>query len=161
MRRKKYVKSIGYMKASYNTQTRKHCRYLTAEWQKEQLRNNDYTCFISGKQSTMKKRVNLDVHHLEMSFDEIIKLAHKNLGLEYHHYTNEYDSEDLDLLDKEIIRIHNEEITGIVLTPELHDALHRRYGANPSMDDIRESKRYYRSHRHKSCNSCYKNKNLA
>ena len=148
------AKYLGSIKGCYNTNTKKHIRYILEDWKREEIRKADYTCFVSGKKSTKKNSVNLTVHHLT-AFDDIIREAHENLGLEFHYNTKDYSKEDLTRLEDEMKRLHID-IPVIVLTKELHDLIHKTYGQNVDLSTIREFKKQYRKARNQTYNATYK-----
>lgn len=152
--------SIHKLRLSYNHNTRKFLRQATEDWKQECLRKANYTCFITGKKKKGNSGLILTAHHVNRTFNSIVKEAHRNLNIKYHELTNEYAPGELNAVLEEIKRLHKD-IEGICLTKEVHDKLHKIYGPNASMEDVREMKRNYRRSNHNSRNGVYKSKHSA
>ena len=152
--------SINKLKIMYNTNTRKYLRQASEDWARSVIKNSGHTCFITGKKQKNGNGIFLTAHHVGRTWNSIVREAHKNLSLKYHEKTTEYGSGELSALLEEIARLHRG-IEGICLTKEVHDALHRNYGKNATMDDVREMKRNYRKMNHQNRNGVYKAKRSA
>jgi hypothetical protein len=152
--------SINKLKIMYNTNTRKYLRQATEDWKRSIIKSSGNTCFITGKKQKNGNQVILTAHHVSRTYNSIVREAHHNLNLPYHEVTTEYKPGELPALLEEIKRLH-QGIEGICLTKEAHDALHRNYGKNATMDDVREMKRNYRRINHQNRNGVYKSKRSA
>lgn len=151
--------SIHKLKIMYNHNTRKYLRQAAEGWKQEHLRKSG-TCFITGKKHKNNNGVILTVHHVGRTFNSIVKEAHRNLNIKYHELTTDYAPGELTAVSEEITRLHKN-IEGICLTKDMHDKLHKIYGPNATMDDIREMKRNYRKMNHDNRNRVYKSKRSA
>ena len=152
--------AISKLKIMYNTNTRKYLRQATESWKRNVIRNSGYTCFVSGRKQKNGNSVYLTAHHVDRTFNSIVKEAHRNLNIKYHEATTEYKSGELASVLAEIERLHRD-IEGICLCKEWHDKLHKIYGPNATLDDIREMKRNYRKMNHETRNKVYKSKKSA
>lgn len=152
--------AINKLKIMYNTNTRKYLRQATESWKRNVIDKAGKTCFITGKKQKNNNSVFLTAHHVDRTFNSIVKEAHRNLNIKYHEITTEYKPGELDAVLEEIKRLHKG-IEGICLTKEIHDKLHKIYGPNATMDDVREMKRNYRRSNHNSRNGVYKSKRSA
>ena len=142
-------------RAIYNRNTKKYIRFQLNEWRSQELRKANYTCFISGKQSTKKHSFPIDVHHLEVTYDSILMKAHKELGLTYKELTTDYEPEDLKRLVEKVKELHKNTPT-LCLSRNLHEKIHYLYGNNPTLEQIREFKRSYSIRHYKTCNANHK-----
>ena len=115
----------------YKTTT-KVMRKTVKRWRDEVIEKHPY-CFITGSVDL------LEVHHAGLSFNQIFRQAHENLGIQYHKYIFEYNTEDVKALKKEIIRLHGS-IEAVVLTHDIHVELHQIYGTEVSMEQIKQYK---------------------
>lgn len=152
--------SISKLKIMYNHNTRKYLRQASEDWKRNVIKNSGHTCFVTGKKQKNNNGVILTAHHVGRTWNSIVREAHKNLKIQYHDLTTDYGSGELTALLEEIARLHRG-IEGICLTKEVHDKLHRDYGKNATMDDVREMKRNYRRMNHQNRNGVYKSKRSA
>lgn len=115
----------------YKTTTRV-MRKAVKKWRDEVIESSP-CCFITGATDL------LEVHHAGMSFNQIFRQAHINLGIQYHKYIFEYKYEESKALKEEIIRLHDM-VDPIVLTHDIHVELHQIYGTEVSMEQIKQYK---------------------
>jgi len=111
-------------------------RGVTAEWSLEQMRNNNFECFVLGKQTH-----NLEVHHVK-PFSVIRDEAIAELGLSGNKTVGEYTAEELEELKSIIIREH-EDIIGYPLDANIHRRFHSEYGMDTDLNDLLEFKQRY------------------
>ena len=111
-------------------------RYLRREISRAEINKKNKCCYISGR------RDNLECHHNGISFGNIVREAHKKLGIEYKEYMTQYDLVDLAMLKNEVIKMHIS-IQLITLSCDIHLELHRRYGKNVSSAQLEEFKAEY------------------
>ena len=152
--------AINKLKILYNTNTRKYLRQATESWKRNVIRNSGYTCFVSGRKQKNGNSVYLTAHHVDRTFNSIVKEAHRNLNIKYHEATTEYKSGELASVLAEIERLHIG-MDGICLEKSFHDRLHKEYGPHATLDDIREMKRNYRKMNHENRCKVYKSKRSA
>lgn len=152
--------SINKLKIMYNTNTRKYLRQATDSWKRSIIDKAGKTCFITGKKQKNNNGIYLTAHHVDRTFNSICKEAHRNLNIKYHNSTTEYKPGELQAVLAEIERLHRD-IEGICLCKEFHDKLHKIYGPNATMDDVREMKRNYRKTNHDNRCKVYKSKRSA
>lgn len=152
--------SISKLKIIYNRNTRKYLRQATEDWKRSIIKSSGNTCFITGKKQKNGNNVYLTAHHVSRTYNSIVREAHHNLNIQYHELTDSYAPGELTALLEEIKRLHRG-MDGICLCKEWHDKLHKQYGPNATMDDIREMKRNYRKMNHDNRNRVYKSKRSA
>ena len=111
----------------YKTTT-KVMRKAVKKWRDEVIESSPY-CYVSNLSE------DLEVHHAGLSFNQIFRQAHINLGIQYHKYIFEYKYEESKALKEEIIRLHDM-VDPIVLTHDIHVELHQIYGTEVSRTDI-------------------------
>lgn len=145
------MNQILTMRAMYNRNLKKWLRFQLKEWHDNSLRKANYTCFITGKKSSGKNHFPLDVHHLDITFDMILHQALDALGLAFHKLTTDYTPEELEQVLEEVTRRH-QDTPYLVLSRDAHENIHRIYGSNPTMEQIREYKRSYNTRRRNALN---------
>jgi hypothetical protein len=144
-------------RAMYNRNLKRWLRYQLKDWRESSLRKANYTCFITGKKSSVKHHLPLDVHHLDITFDTILHEALDALGLAFHKLTTDYTPEELEQVLQEVKRRH-QDTPYLVLSRNAHENIHRLYGSNPTMEEIREYKRSYNTRRRNCINGQKKRK---
>lgn len=138
---------------SLHDNVKKALRYSLDEWRQEQYKKANYTCFVTKKCKAAKdKRLQLDVHHMNISFEEVIQIAHKCTGIKRHEFKYQYNEGEFDKITTEVIRIHYEEVEAVVLEHWTHMHLHEKYGQDFSKEQLKEYKRNYRTHLYKCKN---------
>ena len=145
------MQQILNMRAIYNKNLKKHLRFQLKDWRESSLKKANYTCFVTGKKSGGKHCFPLDVHHLDKSFDSIVHQALDTLGLAFHKLTTDYTPEELEQIVQEVIRLH-QDTPFLVLSRDAHENIHRIYGKNPTMEQIREYRRNRNARKRKSLN---------
>lgn len=90
-------------------------------WREKYLKQYNFQCDIS------KVEKNLEVHHLNINFIDLLYIAINNLNLPYYKYSYEYTEKEFYLIKEELIKLHNE-VEGVVLSKELHQLFHSQYG---------------------------------
>lgn len=105
------------------------------DWKKASFKESNSKCAIS-------KRVNnLEVHHLNKPFIEIVKEALEELNLKQYNYVTDYTTEELTALEKKVADLHKEYGLGIVMHFRVHNLFHTMYGANATREDFYEFKK--------------------
>ena len=133
--------NINKMRIIYNQKTDSYLRFhATSEWKQECFKKANNMCEISGHKG--KRTLKLTVHHASESFYSISKRAHKQLGIRYHKFINEYKPEDLSALVS-IIKEAHKDVVGVVMTENMHAMLHQKFN-NPTYDDYKQFKKEYR-----------------
>lgn len=91
-------------------------------WKKEQLEQHLY-CELTGATTE------LEIHHL-LSFSTILKLASQNTGIPLNIKPTELKDNgySLETLEKEFFKLHNELGQAVVLTRDVHQLFHKKYG---------------------------------
>ena len=118
-----------------HSNTKKEVRRSLISW-KHAVKKTQTKCYITG--STEK----LEIHHANKSFSEIFNEAHEILNIEYHKEVKDYDEADFQALIDEVVNAHKD-VVPVVLTQEVHSAIHKKYGTHVSMDQIEEFKAEY------------------
>ena len=118
------MSQIHTVKAMYNRNLKRWLRYQLKDWRESSLRKANYTCFITGKKSSAKNHLPLDVHHLDITFDTILHEALDALGLAFHKLTTDYTPEELEQVLQEVKRRH-QDTPYLVLSRNAHENIHR------------------------------------
>lgn len=146
------------IRLSLHDNVKKALRYQLDGWRQEQYKKANHTCYITKKCKAKDKRLQLDVHHMNISFEEVINISHKNLGIKRHEFKHQYNEGEFEKITQEVIRIHQEEVEAVVLEHWMHMRLHERYGQNFTMEQLKEYKYSYRTNLYKSKNGNYRKK---
>lgn len=112
---KKFTSSTG--DAVINNYFRRH---LT-EWRQASLEEYNNKCIISNTKQ------DLEVHHLNVRFQDIMKEAHLNLNIQQHKTLTNYTLVELTLLKDEMSRLHFKYGLGVPITHDLHKQYHKEY----------------------------------
>lgn len=127
------------------------------------MRNSIYPWKVKSKQTGNNKclltgsKIDVEVHHLNKSFVDICDETFKELGIEYHTYTSEYDKETLDKIASKCLELHFRYGLGVLITKRLHIRFHDVYGVTGyTSEDFKTFKRAFRkkqfeSRRHMKC----------
>ena len=142
---------------SIHDDIKKALRYMLDGWRQEQYRKANYSCFVTKKCNRTKNKaknrtIHLDIHHMNISFEETIQIAHKRTDIKRHQYKYQYQPGEFDKVAQEVIRIHQEEVIAVCLEHNTHMYLHQKYGNNFSMEQLKEYKRTYGTRRYKAIN---------
>ncbi len=140
------------VRLSLHDNVKKALRYQLDGWRQEQYKKANYTCFVTKKCKSKDKRLQLDVHHLNIAFDDVINMAHKNLNITRHEFKYQYEPGEFDKITAEVIRIHYDEVEAVVLEHSVHMNLHKYYGQNFTKEQLKEYKHNYRTRLYKSKN---------
>ena len=147
--------NINNMRAIYNQKTDSYLRYrATTEWKQECFKKANNMCEISGHKG--KRTLKLTVHHASESFYSISKRAHKQLGIRYHKFINEYKPEDLSALVS-IIKEAHKDVVGVVITEDLHEILHKKF-TDPTYEQYKQFKKNYKRQLYQRKNSSRRKK---
>lgn len=115
-----------------------YIRHNTRTWVKEVLKENNYTCYISGETNCK-----LTAHHIK-PFHKIRDEILNELGLDKNSNIGECSIEEYE----KIMSMFNEKHTvklGIAIKTELHIIFHRLYGNKATYDDLLEFKQRYKN----------------
>lgn len=112
---KKFTSSKGDAIAS------NYFRRQLNEWRQASLEEHNRRCVISGETE------NLDIHHINVRFKDILKEAHENLNKEQHRLVTQYSIVDLTLIKQELLRLHFLYGLGVPITHNLHKKYHSIY----------------------------------
>lgn len=108
-------------------------RSASIKWKKRCIEQHPY-CDISGSTE------DLQVHHLNINFQDVVAEAMNNLGIKEISNIKEIDSNILASLREEIERIHLTKVEGIVLTKKIHKEFHHIYGYHNTKEQYIEFK---------------------
>lgn len=95
-------------------------RNATSAWRSKILEETPY-CDISGETQ------DLEVHHLDINFSDVVTQALSDLNLPLHASCGEYSTEEIESLRQYVKEAHKN-IDGVVLTKELHRKFHNMFG---------------------------------
>ena len=112
-------------------------KYLRRELDRMGWSKKAKRCYVSGQAT------NLEMHHSGKSFGDIVRDAHKKLGIQYKKYMTNYDIVDLALLKNEVLKQHEQYVQAITLNADIHLELHRRFGRNVSQSQLEAFKAEY------------------
>lgn len=99
-------------------------RQALHEWKEASLEECNHKCVISGSKDQ------LEVHHINKTFNEIVAKAYKNLGKQFRFRRDEYYLGELDEIAEEVVRLHFIYGLGVAVTRPLHRKYHREYDNN-------------------------------
>lgn len=106
-------------------------RHLT-EWRQASLEEYNNECIITHSKN------NLEVHHINVTFQKIIAEAHVNLNIQQYRTLTNYSLVELALLKEEILRLHFKYGLGVPITHNLHKQYHFKYRNNISAQTFHE-----------------------
>lgn len=105
-------------------------RHAIAPWKKECLAQAEYKCDISKI-----KTPNLIVHHLNINFSDLVKLASLNTGIPILNSISGYSIEQRQALEQELLSLHKKYCKGIVIDRKYHDEFHDKYGKTNNTEE--------------------------
>lgn len=112
---KKFTSSTG--DAVVNNYFRRHL----SEWRQASLEEHNNKCIITHTTE------DLDIHHLNIRFQDLLKEAHDNLNIKQHKVLTAYSIVDLTLVKQELLRLHFKYGLGVPITRKLHKQYHAIY----------------------------------
>ncbi|MEM4995042.1 hypothetical protein WKH56_20970 [Priestia sp. SB1] len=115
---------VGSNHHSWNggiTPLRKSLREKLSDWKLRSMENCSFLCVITGDKFD-------DVHHLQ-SFNLIMDETFKNLNLVEKDNLSDLTNDELLLVEKECLRLHDSYPLGICLRKDVHKLFHRLYGS--------------------------------
>lgn len=117
------------------TQIISHLRSLPVviRWKKDSMKYCNYKCVITGKKFH-------HIHHL-YSFLNIISELKQKSNIVFKRFLGEYSKEELDLLEKEFIKVHEKQLLGVCLSNSIHNLFHFYYCDDVSLQDFEEFKK--------------------
>ena len=142
--------NLNHIRGTYNHDTLKYLRYnATNEWRNKALRAANYKCEVSGRKTSKKDY--LVVHHLDKTFDSIVREAHKKLNLKFYKTIDKYLQDELDKL-VQLIKDMHKDVRGMVLTVEIHSRIHKKFGFNPSKEEVLLFKKNFKRYQYQQKN---------
>ena len=142
--------SLNCIRGTYNHDTFKYLRYnATSEWREIALKAANYKCEISGRKTSKKDY--LVVHHLDRTFNSIVNEALDTLNLKFYKTIDKYTQEELDKLVQLVKEIHKD-VRGMVLTVEIHNRIHKKFGFNASKEEVLLFKKNYKRYQYQQKN---------
>lgn len=91
------------------------------EWRQASFEEHNNRCIISNSTE------NLDVHHINVRFQDLLKEAHNNLNIKQHKVLTSYSIVDLTKVKQELLRLHFEYGLGVPINHSLHQQYHSIY----------------------------------
>ena len=101
-----------------------HFRLALREWKEASLEECNRTCIITGTKD------NLEVHHINKKFVDIVREAYKSLGKTFRFRKDEYYLGELDEIAEEVVKLHFKYGLGVAITRSTHRQYHRIYKDN-------------------------------
>lgn len=92
-------------------------------WRYDSLKYNQFRCYL-----TNRKGKDLEVHHQNKSFMEIVMAAIEEAEIKYKPLMSDYSEDELIIIRRKLLKMHYKEGYGILLTKELHMQFHKIYG---------------------------------
>lgn len=111
----------------------KRFRSSITMWKSETEKKDNYKCIFTDSET-------YEIHHLH-PYNEIIKEALDNLKID----RNTTDGVEIELLKKEVVRLHEVHGLGVCIHPDIHILFHREYGKDGTREDFIEFEQKYRS----------------
>ena len=108
------------------------------EWIFDRLKEQNFTCFISGKSTG-----DMQVHH-ETPFHKLRDRLVTEMGIELKPTIADYTEAEVETMRENMREIHEQE-AGYVLTREVHSLFHSLYGFETTREDLLDFKRRYHS----------------
>lgn len=128
--RKKF--NIKFTSSNGDAVINNYFRRNLTEWRQASLEEYDNKCIITHSKD------NLDVHHINVTFQEIMAEAHVNLNIQQYRTLTNYSLVQLTLLKEEILRLHFKYGLGVPITHNLHKQYHFKYRNNISAETFYE-----------------------
>lgn len=122
----KFTSSTG--DAVINNYFRRHL----SEWRQASLEEYNHQCIISNNKE------DLDIHHLNIKFEDIVIEAHRNLNIQQHRTLTNYSLIELTQLKQEILNLHFKYGLGVPITHSLHKQYHYIYRNNINAQTFHE-----------------------
>ncbi len=91
------------------------------EWKKASYEESDQQCVITGK------KVDLDIHHISVKFEDLVNEAHHNLNIYYRKNRYDYSTYEIEELQKEVLRLHFQYGLGVAIYRPIHKQYHFKY----------------------------------
>ena len=97
-----------------------YLRQRISEWYRKSLELNDYKCVISGLPAQT-------IHH-NYPFHSIVRESFLKTGFEIKEKVSDYKEEELKIIEKYFLELHNSYGYGSPLTNEIHNKFHSIFG---------------------------------
>ena len=120
------------------------------EWKKKSYNASNGRCVVT------KRRDELEIHHLNKSFSEIVEEAHRELGLEEQE-TDKYTQQELFALEIKVRELHSRYGLGVAVHKNIHALFHKKYGKKTTKEDFYQFKRDLKSKKYKYKNTKERN----
>lgn len=114
-------------------------RGILYEWKMDSLKQYDYKCAF-----TKENNGDLEIHHINKNFNEIMYETFETLSLEKYDDMTEYSNEELEKINKTFLELHYKYGLGIPLNKIIHRLFHSIYGnADNTEEQFKEFKEKY------------------
>lgn len=97
-------------------------REATMPWKIDTRKSGGNKCSLTGT------KVNVQVHHKNRSFIEIIEETFTELGIEYKNEITDYTSEEKRFIQEKCLELHRKYGPGVLVCERLHTRFHIEYG---------------------------------
>ena len=104
------------------------------DWKKKSFNASTRKCVVTNRTQ------DLEIHHLNKSFAEIVREAHRELGLK-EQVVSKYTEQELLMLEMKVRELHDRHGLGVVVNKNIHQLFHRKYGNKTTKDDFYQFKR--------------------
>lgn len=96
-----------------------HLRDVIGNWKRNSWLSCNGACIVTGNTN----KSSLTVHHL-ISFKSIVIEALTNLNLELRKQIGDYNKKELELIENEVVKLHEKYPLGVVIDKEIHKHYH-------------------------------------
>lgn len=115
-------------------------RYCINGWKIKQFNSVGSICELSGKKSS--RSVTLNVHHIVVSFSQIVSMAFENLNLPIKQTLGDYSTDDIIRIENEIKDLNEKLACGVVMEKEIHLAFHNFCGGTSKETSFAQLKEF-------------------
>ena len=105
------------------TELSAYMRTAVKDWWNMSVKESNYKCSITGLSG------DIEVHHLNKTFNQILQEALGNTGFYELNNSGDYSSDELNTIKDEVVKLHNKYGFGVVLNKKIHKAFHYMYGS--------------------------------
>lgn len=117
--------------------TKAYLKAQIKQWKRDSLKKNP-RCQITNQVK------DVDVHHLNKSFSEILEETFIAADLPYYKTTTEYTQEELLKLSNICLALHYKYGYGMAMGKKVHKLFHDTYGESPTREDYYEFKKQFK-----------------
>lgn len=118
--------------------TRAYLKSQIKQWKQDSLNKNP-RCSITNRVKEV------DVHHINRSFSQILEETFEAANLPYYQTTTEYTQQELTKLSNIILALHYKYGLGVAMARDIHKAFHKEYGYYATREDYYEFKKRFKS----------------